>query len=65
MAAFTGDFDFTGQPAISVPCGLTSDGLPAGIMFTGRRWDEASVFRAGRAYEDVRGPFPLAPIAAV
>jgi aspartyl-tRNA(Asn)/glutamyl-tRNA(Gln) amidotransferase subunit A len=64
MAAFTGGFDFTGQPAISVPCGLTSDGLPAGIMFAGRRWDEAAVFRAGRAYEDVRGPFPLAPIAA-
>ena len=57
MAAFTGAFDFTGQPAISVPCGLTPDGLPAGIMFAGRRWDEASVVRAGRAYEQVRGPF--------
>ncbi len=64
MAAFTGGFDFTGQPAISVPCGLTSDGMPAGIMFAGRRWDEASVFRAGRAYEDVRGPFPAPSIAA-
>ncbi|TAK57701.1 MAG: Asp-tRNA(Asn)/Glu-tRNA(Gln) amidotransferase GatCAB subunit A [Dehalococcoidia bacterium] len=62
MAAFTGGFDFTGGPAISVPCGLTSEGLPAGIMFAGRRWDEASVFRAGRAYEDVRGPFPAPPI---
>jgi aspartyl-tRNA(Asn)/glutamyl-tRNA(Gln) amidotransferase subunit A len=62
MAAFTGGFDFTGQPAISVPCGLTSEGLPAGIMFAGRRWDEASVFRAGRAYEDVRGPFPAPPV---
>ena len=62
MAAFTGAFDFTGQPAISVPCGLTSDGMPAAIMFAGRRWDEASVLRAGRAYEDVRGPFPAPPL---
>ncbi len=63
MAASTGGFDFTGQPAISVPCGLTSDGLPAAIMFAGRRWDEASVVRAGRAYEQVRGAFPAPPIA--
>lgn len=62
MASFTGPFDFTGQPAISVPCGLTPAGLPAGIMFAGRRWDEASVLWAGRAYEQVRGAFPAPPI---
>ena len=63
MASFTGPFDFTGQPAISVPCGLTSAGLPASIMFAGRRWDEPSVVWAGRAYEQVRGTLPSPPIA--
>ncbi|MDE3094638.1 MAG: amidase [Chloroflexota bacterium] len=58
MASFTGIFDFTGQPAVSVPCGLTSDGLPAGISFAARRWDEAAALRAARAWELVRGEFP-------
>ncbi len=63
LASFTGIFDLTGQPAISVPCGLTSKDLPVGIMFASRRWDESSVLWAGRAYEQVRGPFPAPPIA--
>ena len=52
-------FDFTGQPAISVPCGQDPDGLPIGIQFGARMWDEAAALRAARAYELVRGPFPL------
>ncbi len=62
MAGFTGIFDLTGQPAISVPCGLTPAGLPASIMFAGRRWDEASVLWAAGAYEQVRGAFPAPPV---
>jgi len=60
---FTGPIDLTGQPAMSVPCGLSSDGLPVGLQIIGRRWDEAAVVRAGRAYEMVRGPFPAPPIS--
>ena len=63
MASFTGPGDFTGQPAISVPCGLTTAGLPASIMFVGRRWDEPSVLCAGRAYEQVRGVWPAPPLS--
>ncbi len=55
-------FDLTGQPAISVPCGMDPDGLPVGLQFAGRMWDEAMVLRAARAYEMVRGPFPLPPL---
>ena len=62
MAALTGIFDFTGQPAISVPCGLTPGGMPASIMFAARRWDESSALWAGRAYEQVRGAFPAPPL---
>ena len=55
-------FDLTGQPAISVPCGMDPDGLPIGLQFAARMWDEAAVLRAARAYELVRGPFPLPPL---
>jgi Asp-tRNA(Asn)/Glu-tRNA(Gln) amidotransferase A subunit family amidase len=55
-------FDATGQPAITVPCGLTSGGLPVGLMFVARQWDEPTLLRAARAYELVRGPFPAPTI---
>ena len=63
MSAFTAPIDFTGQPALSVMCGLTPANLPAGLQIIGRRWDESSVLWAGRAYEQVRGPLPAPPIA--
>jgi aspartyl-tRNA(Asn)/glutamyl-tRNA(Gln) amidotransferase subunit A len=63
IVAYTGIIDFTGQPAIAVPCGLTPDNMPASISFVGRRWDEAAVLRAANAYEVVRGPFPAPPIS--
>src|SRR6266550_3329190 len=55
-------FDLTGQPAISIPCGMDPDGLPVGLQFAARMWDEGAVLRAARAYELVRGPFPLPPL---
>jgi Asp-tRNA(Asn)/Glu-tRNA(Gln) amidotransferase A subunit family amidase len=64
MSSLTSIIDLTGQPAISVPCGLTSTGLPVGISFVARRWDEASALRAARAYENVRGSFPTPPFGA-
>jgi aspartyl-tRNA(Asn)/glutamyl-tRNA(Gln) amidotransferase subunit A len=55
-------FDLTGQPAISIPCGLDPEGLPIGLQFAARMWDEAAALRAARAYELLRGPFPLPPL---
>jgi amidase len=46
----TSPFDVTGHPALSVPCGNT-DGRPIGMMLVGRRFDDATVLRAGHAYE--------------
>ena len=46
----TSPFDVTGNPALSVPCG-TSDGLPIGMMLVGRHFDDATVLRAGHAYQ--------------
>lgn len=43
--------DMTGAPALSVPMGLTKNGLPVGLMFMGRRNDDVEVLRLGLAYE--------------
>ncbi len=41
----------TGLPAISVPCGFTSEGLPVGIQIVGRPRDELGVLQIARAFE--------------
>ena len=47
----TGIFNFTGQPSISVPCGFTPQGLPVGLMLTGRHFEDEKVLRFARAFE--------------
>lgn len=44
-ASFTGLFNATGQPSMSVPLGLSASGLPIGSMFTGRYGEEAALLR--------------------
>lgn len=56
-------FDVTGNPALTVPAGL-SEGLPVGMMIVGRRYDDATVLRVGQAFETQCGGFPLAPAHA-
>jgi aspartyl-tRNA(Asn)/glutamyl-tRNA(Gln) amidotransferase subunit A len=51
---FTYPFNLTGQPAVSVPCGWTDDGLPIGLQIIGPRFDDALVLRAARALEIAR-----------
>lgn len=55
LTALTSPFNLTGLPAISVPCGLTSEGLPVGLQIAGGPWREAMVLRVARAYERVSG----------
>jgi aspartyl-tRNA(Asn)/glutamyl-tRNA(Gln) amidotransferase subunit A len=48
-------------PAVSVPCGWTSDGRPLALQIVGRPFEEATVLRVARAYEraaDWRAPTP-------
>jgi aspartyl-tRNA(Asn)/glutamyl-tRNA(Gln) amidotransferase subunit A len=40
-----------GLPALSVPCGFSAGGLPIGLQLVGRPFDEATLLRAGHAYE--------------
>lgn len=49
--AFGYAFNVTGQPAASVPCGWTDDGLPVGLQIVGRRFDDATVLNAAAAFE--------------
>ena len=54
MIPNTCPFDATGHPAISIPCGK-SNGLPVGLMLVGKHWDEATIYRAAHAFEQVGG----------
>jgi aspartyl-tRNA(Asn)/glutamyl-tRNA(Gln) amidotransferase subunit A len=51
MALRTAPFNAAGVPALSLPCGFGPDGLPIGLQLAGRPFDEATVLRAGWAYE--------------
>ncbi|MDG2479389.1 MAG: amidase [Alphaproteobacteria bacterium] len=49
---FTYPFNLTRQPALTVPCGFNSEGLPAGLQIIGQTQADALVLRAGTAYQD-------------
>jgi Asp-tRNA(Asn)/Glu-tRNA(Gln) amidotransferase A subunit family amidase len=59
--AFTVPFNMSEQPAASVPCGMTADGLPVGLQIAGRRFDDLGVLQAARAWELLRDPLPPWP----
>jgi Asp-tRNA(Asn)/Glu-tRNA(Gln) amidotransferase A subunit family amidase len=54
-------FNMTGNPAVSIPCGVDADGLPLGMQLIGRRFDDGLVLRAARAFETAQ-PWNRAPI---
>ena len=53
-AEFSYPFNFSNQPAASIPCGFTQDGLPVGLQVVGRRFDDLSVLQAAAAFEEAR-----------
>ena len=61
---FSYPFNLTQQPACTIPCGLTSGGLPIGMQLVGPMFADSLVLRAARAYETVhpvtRPEVPLA-----
>jgi aspartyl-tRNA(Asn)/glutamyl-tRNA(Gln) amidotransferase subunit A len=66
----TAYWDGLGNPVLSVPMGFTASGLPLGLQFAGRPFDETLVLRAGDAYQQVtdwhtrRPALPAAAVAA-
>ncbi len=53
LIRFTAPFDLSGFPALSVPCGFGSGGLPIGLQIAGRPWAEATVLRVAHAYQQI------------
>ena len=47
-------FNLTGQPASSIPCAVSTEGLPIGVQIVGRRHADASVFALSAAFEALR-----------
>lgn len=57
--------NLTGLPAISVPCGSTTEGLPIGLQLMGRAFEEATVLRAAHGFETATDHVGrLAPVTA-
>jgi aspartyl-tRNA(Asn)/glutamyl-tRNA(Gln) amidotransferase subunit A len=64
-AEFSYPFNLSHGPAVSLPCGWTSDGLPVGLQIVGPRFADALVMRAAAAFLDAKpfqaAAFPLRP----
>ncbi len=51
---YTHPFNLTGHPAITLPCGFHSDGLPVGVQLVGRRNEDARLLRIAALFEQAR-----------
>lgn len=51
LTRFTAPFNLTGLPAISIPCGFTSTGMPVGLQIVTNAWHEKKLLQAGYTYE--------------
>jgi len=50
---FTFPFNLTGQPAATIPCGWSKDGLPIGMQIVGHQYDELTVLQVSKAFQDI------------
>lgn len=62
MLRNTRPFNVWGIPAISVPCGVTKDGLPIGVQLAAAPWKEEIVLQAAQAYEQTTDWHKKSPI---
>jgi aspartyl-tRNA(Asn)/glutamyl-tRNA(Gln) amidotransferase subunit A len=53
-AEFSYPFNMSWNPAASVPCGFTADGLPVGLQIVGKRFDDLGVLQASAAFENIQ-----------
>ena len=59
--SFTAPYNFTGLPAISVPCGFTQKGLPVGMQIAGKPFAEPEILRVAHTYERHAGWYKRRP----
>ena len=50
---FTYPFNMTGQPAATIPCGWSKEGLPIGMQIVGKTFDDKTVLQVSKAFEDI------------
>jgi aspartyl-tRNA(Asn)/glutamyl-tRNA(Gln) amidotransferase subunit A len=55
LTAFTAPFNLSGLPAMVLPCGFSTAGLPIGLQIISKPWGEALVLSAAYAYEQIAG----------
>ena len=55
LGKFIGVFDTTGAPSLSITCGFTRDGMPIGMMISGKPFEDVTVLQVGDAYERLAG----------
>ena len=53
-AEFSYPFNMSWNPAASVPCGFTAEGLPVGLQIVGKRFDDLGVLQASAAFEAIQ-----------
>ncbi|MGH7044655.1 MAG: amidase family protein, partial [Acetobacteraceae bacterium] len=63
-AEFSYPFNFSWNPAASVPCGFTAAGLPVGLQIVGKRFDDLSVLAAAAAFEQAQPWADRRPVLA-
>lgn len=56
---YTLPLNLAGLPGLSVPCGKDAQGLPIGLQFIGKHFDENTLFQVARGFESARGSFAL------
>jgi aspartyl-tRNA(Asn)/glutamyl-tRNA(Gln) amidotransferase subunit A len=65
LTRFTAPFNLSGLPALSVPCGFTTEGLPIGLQIVSRAWNEAGLLRTGYAFQQATDWHKMKPQIAV
>ncbi len=53
-AEFSYPFNMSGQPAASIPCGFTNEGLPVGLQIVAKRFDDLGLLNAAAAFESAQ-----------
>ncbi|WP_256749076.1 amidase [Mesorhizobium sp. Mes31] len=61
LPAYGAVFNYSGHPALSMPCGQDSDGLPIGLQLVGKRWSESRLLGIAAAIEPLTGGFRRPP----
>ncbi|MGX5848571.1 amidase [Mesorhizobium sp. PL10] len=61
LPAYGAVFNYSGHPALTIPCGPDRDGLPIGLQLVGKRWSEAEMLGVAKAIEPFTGGFRRPP----